>query len=66
MEKCKDSGPARNHWFITREEGIEMANDKRFRPAGLYSVCDKSIKTYQLKNPVTGKVDARSFRHYDK
>lgn len=61
MIKCTDSGPARNHYYITLAEGQEMAKDRRFRSAGFASVCDPKIKTYQLKD---GDKTGPSYRYY--
>jgi hypothetical protein len=63
MIKCTDSGPARNHFFITLVEGREMMKDPTFRSAGFASVCDRSIRTYQIKE---GNRTGPSYRYYPK
>jgi hypothetical protein len=60
--RCKDNGPARNHWFCTHEEMRRMNASPRFRPAGFHSVCDPHVVTYQMREG--GRTDPTSYRHY--
>lgn len=50
--KCNDGGPARNHWFVTIEEARAMPG---LKPTGFWSVCSPEIKTFQVRDPKTGR-----------
>jgi hypothetical protein len=50
--RCNDGGPARNHWFVTIEEARAMP---RLKSAGFWSVCSPTVKTFQIRNPKTGR-----------
>lgn len=63
MTLCEDGGPAKNHWFCSRAEMEEMLKSRAFRRAGFWSVCDKSTKTFQMKQG--SRVDAQCYRYYN-